>query len=600
MTIKNIRNFSIIAHIDHGKSTLADRLMEATGLLDERTTMEQYLDRMDIERERGITIKAQTVRLPYKAADGNEYILNLIDTPGHVDFGYEVSRSLSACEGTLLVVDSTKGVEAQTLANAFLAADLDIHIIPVLNKVDLATSQPDVTREEIEDMIGIDASRAPEISAKTGQGVNELLEIIVRDMPPPKADPEGPLKAIIFDSWYDPYQGAVALIRVFSGHIRPGEMIHLMAVDKKYEVMKVGYFSPDAKFVDKLGPGEVGFVTAGIKDVANARVGDTITHIDTTGVDPFPGFRELKPMVFAGLYPSEATDYDLLKSAIEKYNLNDAAFHFEPETSVALGFGFRCGFLGLLHMEVVQERLEREFDQDLVITAPTVVYQIKKRDGGVMMLLHNPSQLPGPLEIDAVEEPIVRASIHLLAEHIGNVLKLCQEKRGIQVRMDYHAANRVILVYDLPLAEIVMDFFDKLKTVSRGYASLDYDFLEYRADKLVKLDIMVNGEIVDALTVICHHDKSYRMGRDLIMRLRKTIPRQMYEVILQAAIGSRIIARERIVPLRKNVTAKCYGGDISRKRKLLEKQKAGKKRMKRMGNVEIPQEAFLAVLSIKD
>jgi len=599
MKLENIRNFSIIAHIDHGKSTLADRLMEATGLLNDRTSMDQYLDRMDIERERGITIKAQTVRLPYKASDGREYILNLIDTPGHVDFSYEVSRSLSACEATLLVVDSTKGVEAQTLANAFLAADLDIEIIPVLNKVDLATSQVDTAREEIEDMIGIDASEALEISAKTGLGIDDLLERIVRDMPPPQTNPDDALKAIIFDSWYDSYQGAVALIRIFSGTVRSGDMIRLMAVGKDFEVMKVGYFSPDAQYVDKLGPGEVGFLTAGIKDVSEARVGDTITHVGAAEVAAFAGFRELQPMVFAGLYPSEATDYDLLKSSIEKLNLNDAAFQYEPETSLALGFGFRCGFLGLLHMEVVQERLEREFDQNLVITAPTVVYRVVKTDGSVMML-HNPSQLPGPQEVASIEEPIVRASIHLPAEYIGNVLKICQERRGTQVEMDYRAANRVILVYDLPLAEIVFDFFDKLKTVSRGYASLDYDFLEYRPDKLVKLDILLNGEIVDALTVICHQDKSYRLGRALIMRLRKTIPRQMYEVILQAAIGSRIIARERIVPLRKNVTAKCYGGDVSRKRKLLEKQKAGKKRMKRMGNVEIPQEAFLAVLSIKD
>ncbi|MCC6157842.1 MAG: elongation factor 4 [Deltaproteobacteria bacterium] len=599
MKTANIRNFSIIAHIDHGKSTLADRLLEATGLLTDRTKSDQYLDKMDIEQERGITIKAQTARLPYRAADGQDYILNLIDTPGHVDFGYEVSRSLSACEGTLLVVDATKGVEAQTLANAYLAADLGLAIIPVINKVDLATARVDDAQEEIEDMIGIDAHHAQRISAKTGLGVDELLEVIVHDCPPPIGDTDGPLKAIVFDSWYDPYQGAVAMIRVFAGTIRVGDKIRLIAAERDCEVMSLGFFSPEAKPVTEFAAGEVGYMTAGIKEIHDARVGDTITHVGTTGVEPFPGFRELKPMVFAGLYPSEASDYELLKAAVEKLNLNDAAFRYEPETSAALGFGFRCGFLGLLHMEIVQERLEREFDQDLVVTAPTVVYRVVKSDGEVFML-HNPSQLPPPQDVERIEEPIVRASVHVPAEHVGNVLTLCQERRGTQVKMEYHAANRVIIVYDLPLAEIVFDFFDKLKTVSRGYASLDYEFLEYRADKLVKLDILVNGDGLDALSLICHDSKAYTIGRALIERLRKTIPRQMYEVILQAAIGTRVIARERIAPLRKNVTAKCYGGDITRKRKLLEKQKEGKKRMKRMGNVEIPQEAFLAVLSVKD
>ncbi|MCB9475984.1 MAG: elongation factor 4 [Deltaproteobacteria bacterium] len=599
MAIERIRNFSIIAHIDHGKSTLADRLMEITGVLTERTTSAQYLDKMDIEQERGITIKAQTARLPYKAKDGHTYYLNLIDTPGHVDFGYEVSRSLSACEGTLLVVDATKGVEAQTLANAYLAVDLDLEVVPVLNKVDLATAEPERVREDIEEMVGLDASDSLEISAKTGVGVAELLEVIVKRIPPPQGSPDAELKAIIFDSWYDSYQGVVALIRVFEGQVKVGDKIRLMAVKKEVEVAKLGYFSPDEVSVKTLSAGDVGFLTAGIKDIGDAKVGDTVTHAGAKNVQPFPGFRELKPMVFAGLYPTEATDYESLKAAIEKLNLNDTAFRFEPETSVALGFGFRCGFLGLLHMEIIQERLEREFDQDLVVTAPTVVYNVIKKDGTVIKL-QNPSQLPEPIEIERIEEPIVKANIHVPAEYLGNVLTLCQERRGVQRGLHYHSRNRVVVEYELPMAEIVFDFFDKLKTATKGFASLDYDFFEYRADKLVKLDILVNGEPLDALSLICHDSKAYYIGRELSLRLRKTIPRQMYEVVIQAAIGTRIIARERIAPLRKNVTAKCYGGDITRKRKLLEKQKEGKKRMKRMGNVEIPQEAFLAVLSVKD
>ncbi|MBZ0270980.1 translation elongation factor 4 [bacterium] len=599
MKLDKIRNFSIIAHIDHGKSTLADRLLERTGVLDARSSTAQYLDRMDLEQERGITIKAQTVRLPYKARDGRDYILNLIDTPGHVDFGYEVSRSLSACEGTLLVVDATKGVEAQTLANAYLAADLNLEIIPVINKVDLATAQTEVARTEIEEMIGIDAQAAIGISAKTGENVDALLESVVRDLPPPEGDPDAPFKAIIFDSWYDPYQGTVTLIRVFDGRVKTGDRVTLMAAKKTYEVMKLGWFSPIAVTVDALSAGEVGFLTAGIKDIADAKVGDTIVHEGEKNVAPFPGFRELKPMVFAGLYPAEASDYEDLKAAIEKLNLNDSGFRFEPETSVALGFGFRCGFLGMLHMEIVQERLEREFAQNLVVTAPTVVYRVVKADGAELML-HNPSQLPSPMEIEGIEEPIVRANIHVPAEFLGNVMTLCQARRGAQVKLDYYSTTRVVLTYDLPMAEIVFDFFDKLKTATKGYASLDYEFLEYRRDKLVKLDVLVNGEMLDALSLICHEEKAYTIGRTLTERLRKTIPRQLYEVIIQAAVGSRVIARERVAPLRKNVTAKCYGGDITRKRKLLEKQKEGKRRMKRMGNIEIPQEAFLAVLSIRD
>ncbi|QJT09776.1 translation elongation factor 4 [Oceanidesulfovibrio marinus] len=597
--VSNIRNFSIIAHIDHGKSTLADRILEVTGLVDERQKREQFLDRLDLERERGITIKAQAVRIPYKANDGQEYTLNLIDTPGHVDFSYEVSRSLASCEGALLVVDATQGVEAQTLANVYLALDHDLEVIPVLNKIDLPSAEPDRIRQEIEETIGLDASTALEVSAKTGVGVPAVLEAIVKDLPPPKGDPDAPLRARVFDSWYDSYQGVVVLFRVVDGTVAPGDPIRMMSTKKEFEVTQLGIFSPDAVQVKRLSVGEVGFLTASIKELQDARVGDTITHAKKPADKPLSGFKPVKAMVFCGLYPTEPSEYEALKSALEKLQLNDAAFNFEPETSQALGFGFRAGFLGMLHMEIIQERLEREFEANLITTAPTVVYKVETVQGGTLFI-DNPAKLPDPSEIAVFSEPYVRMEIHAPGEYVGNIFKLCEEKRGLQKDVRYLSSNRVIITYELPFAEIVFDFFDRLKSATRGYASLDYEIIDYRPADLVKLDMLINGEPVDALSTIIHRDKAQQQGRAIALKLKKSIPRQLFEVVVQASIGQKIIARERNPPMRKNVTAKCYGGDITRKRKLLEKQKAGKKRMKRMGNVEIPQEAFLAALRTND
>jgi GTP-binding protein LepA len=592
-----IRNFSIIAHIDHGKSTLADRFLEATGALQAREMEAQVLDSMDLERERGITIKAHAVRLNYHAADGQDYVLNLIDTPGHVDFSYEVTRSLAACEGALLLVDASQGVEAQTLANAYLAVENDLEIIPVINKIDLPGAQPEEARRQIQDVIGLDASGAILASAKEGRGIPEILEAIVTRLPPPKGDPDAPLKALIFDSWYDPYRGVVILTRIIDGVMRPGQKVRLMVTGQDYQVEQLGVFSPKPVPVDELGVGEAGFMVANIKNVADAKVGDTITESARPTETPFPGFKELKPMVFAGLYPVEGSQYAELREALEKLRLNDASFFFEPETSAALGFGFRCGFLGLLHMEIVQERLEREFNQDLITTAPGVLYRVATTDGQVLEI-DSPAKLPETGRIKAMEEPIITATILTPAEHLGGILELCQEKRGTQKGMEYLAQNRVLVTYELPFNEVVLDFYDRLKTLSRGYASLDYHVTGYRESALVKLDILVNGEPVDALSIIVHEDNAYARGRALAAKMRELIPRQMFEVAIQAAIGSRIIARESVRAMRKNVLAKCYGGDITRKRKLLEKQKEGKKRMKRVGRVEIPQEAFLAVLKV--
>ncbi len=597
--MKNIRNFSIIAHIDHGKSTLADRILEITGLVGDRQRREQYLDRMELERERGITIKAQSVRIPYTAADGQKYILNLIDTPGHVDFSYEVSRSLSACEGALLVVDATQGVEAQTLANVYLALDNNLEIIPVLNKIDLPSADEERVANEIEEAIGLDCSGAVAVSAKSGLNVDKVLERIVSDLPPPIGDPDAPLKALIFDSWYDTYQGVVVLFRIIDGSLKPGQKIMMYSNKTEFEVTDLGVFSPDAIKVKHLGPGEVGFLTASMKDLSEAKVGDTITTPGNPTLSPFPGFQVVKPMVFCGLYPVEPAEYEILKSALEKLQLNDAAFSYEPETSQALGFGFRCGFLGLLHMEIIQERLEREFQAKLIATAPSVIYQVETTKGETLRI-DNPSKLPDPQYINTVAEPYVRMEIHVPNEYVGGVLKLCEEKRGIQKDMKYLTSTRVIITYELPFAEIVFDFFDKLKSLTRGYASMDYEVIDFRVSDMVKLDILINGDKVDAMSTIVHRENSARIGRNLALRLKRTIPRQLFEVIVQAAIGNKIVARERNAPLRKNVTAKCYGGDITRKRKLLEKQKEGKKRMKRMGNVEVPQEAFLAALKAGD
>ncbi|MBQ9536533.1 MAG: translation elongation factor 4 [Desulfovibrionaceae bacterium] len=596
---KYIRNFCIIAHIDHGKSTLADRILELTKVVSGREAREQYLDRMDLERERGITIKAQTVRIPYQAKDGQTYELNLIDTPGHVDFNYEVSRSLAACEGALLVVDATQGVEAQTLANVYLALDHDHEIIPVLNKIDLPSADVERVKKEIEDAIGLDCSGALAVSAKTGAGVDQVLEAIVQRLPPPNGDPKAPLKALIFDSWYDSYQGVVTLFRVVDGSIRVGDKIHLMNTGRDYEVLRLGVFAPEACDVEELGPGEVGFFSGSIKVLGDARVGDTITHQSRPASDPVPGFKEAQPMVFCGLYPTESDAYEALKVALEKLQLNDAAFVFEPETSQALGFGFRCGFLGLLHMEISQERLEREFQVGLICTAPSVVYKVETLDGTVLAI-DNPSHLPEPNKIKRMFEPYVQLDIHVPNEYVGNVMKLCEEKRGLQKNLHYISTNRVVLTYELPFAEIVYDFFDRLKSVTRGYASMDYQPIDYRESDLVRLDILLNGDPVDALSVIVHRDRSYPYGRALALKLKRTIPRQLFQVAIQAAIGQKIIARETVSAFRKDVTAKCYGGDITRKRKLLEKQKEGKKRMKRMGNVELPQEAFLAALKVED
>ena len=591
-----IRNFCIIAHIDHGKSTLADRLLELTGALTQREMTAQVLDSMDLERERGITIKAKSIRLHYNAKDGHEYRLNLIDTPGHVDFSYEVSRALSACEGALLVVDASQGVEAQTVANAFLASRHNLTIIPVINKIDLPAARPDHVKEQIENVLAIPADDALAISAKSGIGVDDVLEAIVRLVPPPKGSADAPLRALIFDSWFDSYRGAVVLVRVMEGRLTRHIKIRLAASDDVYEVEDLGVLTPKPIVLDELSAGDVGFIIANIKRVADARVGDTVTEANRPA-PPLPGFEAIKPMVFAGLFPVNASDYEMLRDALGKLQLNDAAFFYEPENSVALGFGFRCGFLGLLHMEIVQERLEREFGIDLITTAPSVQYRITTKANETMEV-DNPTKFPPPGSIEKIEEPILMAMIITSEESVGGVLSLCEEKRGVQKKFEYLSPTRIMLTYEMPLNEIVLDFYDRLKSVSRGYASLDYHLSGYRESDLVKLDVLVGGEPVDALTVICHRDQSYERGRDLVSRLRKLIPRQMFEIAIQAAIGSRVIARETISPIRKNVIAKCYGGDISRKRKLLEKQKEGKKRMKRVGRVDIPQEAFLAVLKV--
>jgi GTP-binding protein LepA len=595
----NIRNFSIIAHIDHGKTTLSDRLMERTGALTKREMSEQFLDSMDLEKERGITIKQHSVRLEYKAQDGQDYILNLIDTPGHVDFAYEVSRSLAACQGALLVVDASQGVEAQTLANAHLAVDGGLEIIPVLNKIDLPGAEPEKAREQIENVIGIDASQAIYASAKQGIGIDEILEAIVHRIPPPQGDPDGTLRALIFDSWFDQYRGVVILVHVVDGELRPGMKVRLMASGGSYLVEHLGVFTPKPMPVEKLGAGEVGFVVAGIKKVSDVAIGDTLTDDKRPAPEALPGFKEIKPMVFAGLYPVDADQYAELRDALEKLRLNDSSFFYEPETSTALGFGFRCGFLGLLHMEIVQERLEREFNLELLVTAPSVRYRVMKTNGDIIEI-DSPAKLPDPGSIEAIEEPIVVATILVNDEFVGPILKLCEEKRGIQKALNYITTTRVMIQYELPLNEILLDFFDRLKSASKGYASLDYEFTGYWVSPLVKLDVLVNGEPVDALSLIVHKESSFPRGKSLVEKMRKLIPRQMFEVAIQAAIGSRVIARETVKPLRKNVIAKCYGGDISRKRKLLEKQKEGKKRMKRVGRVDIPQEAFLAVLRVDE
>jgi GTP-binding protein LepA len=592
-----IRNFSIIAHIDHGKSTLADRLLETTGALSQREMMEQVLDSMDLERERGITIKAHAVRLNYKADDGNWYQLNLIDTPGHVDFSYEVSRSLQACEGALLVVDASQGVEAQTLANTYLALHHNLEIIPVINKIDLPAAEPERIREQIETVIGLDARDAVLCSAKQGIGVHEILEAIVHLVPPPKGSPDLPLRALIFDSWFDTYRGVIILVRVLDGHLKVGQKVRLWSNNQVYEVDTVGYQSPKGIPCDELSAGEVGFLSANIKTVSDAKIGDTIIDHENPAAEPLPGFEEIKPMVFAGLYPVESHEHGQLRDALEKLRLNDSAFSFEPENSVALGFGFRCGFLGLLHLEIVQERLEREFNIDLITTAPGVRYRVTTTMGSVVEI-DNPTKFPDPSEIKQIEEPIIDATVITREEYLGGILKLLEDKRGVQKKFEYLGGGRVMLLYELPLNEIVLDFYDRLKSASRGYASLDYHLAGHRVSPMVRLDVLVAGEPVDALSLIIHREFSQERGKELISRLRRLIPRQMFEVALQAAIGNKIVARETISAIRKNVIAKCYGGDISRKRKLLEKQKEGKKRMKRVGRVEIPQEAFLAVLRV--
>ncbi|MEZ7910653.1 MAG: translation elongation factor 4 [Propionivibrio sp.] len=596
MQQQHIRNFSIIAHIDHGKSTLADRIIHLCGGLSDREMEEQVLDSMDIERERGITIKAQTAALKYKARSGQVYNLNLIDTPGHVDFSYEVSRSLSACEGALLVVDASQGVEAQTVANCYTAIDLGVEVMPVLNKIDLPSANPDNARHEIEEVIGIDATDAILASAKTGLGVEDILEAIIERIPAPEGDPEAPFKALLIDSWFDNYVGVVMLVRVVDGELRSKDKIKLMATGSSHLCEQVGVFTPKALQRDVLRAGEVGYVISGIKELQAAKVGDTLTIADRPATEPLPGFKEIKSQVFAGLYPVEANQYDQLRESLEKLKLNDASLHYEPEVSQALGFGFRCGFLGLLHMEIVQERLEREFDQDLITTAPTVVYEVEMRDGTIVPV-ENPAKLPDTTKVNEIREPIITTTIFVPQEYLGSVITLCNQKRGNQVDMTYHG-RQVQLVYEMPMAEVVMDFFDKLKSVSRGYASLDYEFKEFRAADVVKLDILINSEKVDALSMIVHRANSVYRGRELASKMRELIPRQMYDVAIQAAIGSNIIARENVKAMRKDVLAKCYGGDISRKKKLLEKQKAGKKRMKQVGSVEIPQEAFLAVLRV--
>ncbi|HET6613079.1 MAG TPA: translation elongation factor 4 [Kofleriaceae bacterium] len=593
-----IRNFCIIAHIDHGKTTLADRILESTGALTDRDKTAQYLDRMDLERERGITIKAQAVRLTYRASDGLDYQLNLIDTPGHVDFHYEVSRSLAACEGTLLVVDAAQGVEAQTLANVYMALDADLEIVPVLNKIDLPVARPDEIKEEIEEVIGLDAHDALLVSAKTGLGVADVLEAIVARVPPPAGDPDAPLEALIFDSWYDPFRGVVALVRVVHGRIKKGTKVRFWATDKVHECTYVGVFQPAPAPLGALSAGEVGVIAASIKDIAHARVGDTITDDERPCKAPLPGFKRVQPMVFAGLFPVDSVDYEDLKEALGKLVLNDSAVTFEPETSSALGFGFRCGFLGLLHMEIVQERLEREHEINLITTAPSVCYRVHLADGTVEEI-DNPAKIPDLGKFRMIEEPIIRATIHVPQEHVGGVLKLCEDRRGEQEGLTYGTAGRVQVVYKLPLGEMVFGFYDRLKTLSRGYASLDYEPAGYREADLVRLDVLVNGDRVDALSAVCHRDIAHRRGQDLCVRMKEVIPRQMYDVAIQAAIGSRVVTRVNVRALRKDVTAKCYGGDITRKRKLLEKQKKGKRRMKAVGSVELPQEAFLSVLKVE-
>jgi GTP-binding protein LepA len=596
--MKNIRNFSIIAHIDHGKSTMADRIIQLCGGLSAREMEAQVLDSMDLERERGITIKAQTAALEYKARDGEIYQLHLIDTPGHVDFSYEVSRSLSACEGALLVVDASQGVEAQTVANCYTATELGVEVVPVLNKIDLPSAEPERVIQEIEDIIGIEAGDAVRASAKTGLGIEDVLEAVIAKIPPPKGDPDAPLKALIIDSWFDNYVGVVMLVRVMDGKIQPKQKIRLMATNAVYLTEQIGVFTPKARPRPELSAGDVGFIIAGIKELKAAKVGDTVTLDANPASAALPGFKEIKPQVFAGLYPVESHDYDALRDALEKLKLNDASLQYEPEVSQALGFGFRCGFLGLLHMEIVQERLEREYDMDLITTAPTVIYQVVMKDGEVIEI-ENPSKLPDLSRIEEIREPIITATILVPEEYLGNVMTLCTQKRGSQTNMQY-MGRQVMLNYDMPMNEVVMDFFDRLKSATRGYASLDYDFKEFRSADLVKLDILVNSEKVDALSLIVHRATSQYKGRELAAKMRELIPRQMFDVAIQAAIGAQIIARENVKALRKNVLAKCYGGDISRKRKLLEKQKAGKKRMKQVGNVEIPQEAFLAILQVGD
>ncbi len=594
MAQNRIRNFSIIAHIDHGKSTLADRFIQMCGGLEEREMAEQVLDSMDLERERGITIKAQTAALEYRARDGDTYLLNMIDTPGHVDFSYEVSRSLAACEGAVLVVDASQGVEAQTVANCYTAIEQGVEVIPVLNKIDLPSADPEKAIQEIEDVIGIGAQNAIRASAKTGENVAEILEAVIARIPSPGGDPSGKLKALIIDSWFDNYVGVVMLVRVVDGMLRPKERILLMSTDAAYLCDQVGVFTPKAHEKNSLSAGEVGYITAGIKELRAAKVGDTVTHADKPAKTPLPGFKEIKPQVFAGLYPVEASEYEALREAMEKLHLNDASFHYEPETSQALGFGFRCGFLGLLHMDIVQERLEREYGVHLITTAPSVVYEVKLRNG-TLTQVSNPARLPDPSLIEEIREPVIATKIFVPQEYVGPVISLCTQKRGTQTNMHY-SARHVVISYDLPLSEVVMDFFDRLKSMTRGYGSLDYEFKEYRATDVVRLDILVNGDRVDALSSMVHRESAQVRGRELVNKLRKLIPRQMFDVAIQAAIGSNIVARENVKALRKNVIAKCYGGDVSRKRKLLDKQKEGKKRMKQVGSVEIPQEAFLAVL----
>jgi GTP-binding protein LepA len=594
---KRIRNFCIIAHIDHGKSTLADRLMEETGALTEREMKSQFLDQMDIERERGITIKAQTARLNYTADDGVDYVLNLIDTPGHVDFVYEVSRSLAACEGAILVVDASQGVEAQTLANVYLAIENNLEVVPVLNKIDLPGADIDNAKKEIEEIVGISAADAIPISAKEGINIRRVLQAIVDRLPAPEGDPNAPLQALIFDAWFDEYQGVIFLCRVKHGQLKHGDKIRMMHSKTDHTVLKLGVFTPHGKPVDALGPGEVGFVVANIKNLRDVKIGDTVTDATRPATVPLGGFKETKPMVFSGIYPVDSSEYPALKAALEKLSLNDSSITYEAESSDALGFGFRCGFLGLLHMEIIQERLEREFNLNIVTTAPSVVYKVRLNDGTEKMI-YNPSDLPPVQYVAAIEEPIAHVTIHTPEEYLGNLIKICEERRGRQTKLHYHSPKRILLEYDIPFNEVVLSFYDKLKTVSKGYASMDYEVSRFQEDNLVKLDLLINGEPVDALSWIVHKDKAYYRGRDLAAKIKEHIERQMFEVIIQAAIGSKIIARERIAPLRKNVTAKCYGGDISRKRKLLQKQKEGKKRMKQVGSVEVPQEAFLAVLSI--